>query len=73
MSARDQEDKNMMFRTLLVEDSESIRQVVKFYLQSEFPSMSVIEAEDGVEALKQIDTSAQSDLYGLYLTRRKRP
>ncbi len=55
MSAEGQEDKNMMFRTLLVEDSESIRQVVKFYLQSEFPSMSVIEAADGEEALKKVD------------------
>ncbi len=56
MSARGQEDKNMIFRTLLVEDSQSIRQVVKFYLQSEFPSMSVIEAGDGAEALMKVDT-----------------
>jgi len=67
MSARDQEDKNMMFRTLLVEDSESIRQVVKFYLQSEFPSMSVIEAEDGVEALKQIDTCPPNLIFMDYI------
>jgi DNA-binding NarL/FixJ family response regulator len=44
-----------MFRTMLVEDSHSFRQVVKFYLQSEFPSMSIIEAADGVEALKEIN------------------
>jgi len=54
MSAPGQEDKNRMFRTLLVEDSPSVRQVVRLYLQSEFPAMSVTEAEDGVEAAKQI-------------------
>ena len=47
--------KNIMFRTMVVEDSDSFRQVIKFYLQSEFPSMSIIEAADGVEALKEID------------------
>jgi len=55
MFAGGQEDKNIMFRTMLVEDNHSFRQVVKFYLQSEFPSMSIIEAADGVEALKEID------------------
>jgi DNA-binding NarL/FixJ family response regulator len=44
-----------MFRTMLVEDSHPFRQVVKFYLQSVFPSMAIIEAADGVEALKEID------------------
>ncbi len=44
-----------MFRTMLVEDSHSFRQVVKFYLQSVFPSMAIIEAADGVEALKEVD------------------
>jgi CheY-like chemotaxis protein len=46
----------MMFRTMVVEDSDSFRQVVKFYLKSEFPSMSIIEAADGVVALKEIDS-----------------
>jgi DNA-binding NarL/FixJ family response regulator len=46
-----------MFRTMLVEDSDSFRQVVKLYLQSQFPSMSIIEAADGVEALMEIDYS----------------
>ena len=55
MLAGGQEDKNIMFRTMLVEDSHSFRQVVKLYLQSEFPSMSIIEAADGVEALREID------------------
>jgi CheY-like chemotaxis protein len=45
-----------MFRTLLVEDSPSFRQVLKLYLQSEFPSMSITEAADGVEALKEIES-----------------
>ncbi len=50
------EDKNIMFRTMLVEDSQSFRQVVKFYLQSLFPSMSIVEAADGIEALKEVDS-----------------
>ena len=45
-----------MFRTMLVEDSYVFRQVVKLYLQSEFPSMSIVEAADGVEALKEINS-----------------
>ncbi len=40
---------------MLVEDSHSFRQVLRFYLQSLFPSMAIIEAADGVEALKEID------------------
>jgi CheY-like chemotaxis protein len=56
MSPRRWGGKNIMFRTMLVEDSPSFRQVVKFYLQSVFPSMSIIEAADGVEALKQVDS-----------------
>jgi CheY-like chemotaxis protein len=48
--------KKIMFRTMLVEDTHTFRQVVKFYLQSVFPSMAIIEAADGVEALKEIDT-----------------
>jgi DNA-binding NarL/FixJ family response regulator len=45
-----------MFRTMLVEDSHSFRQVVKLYLQSGFPSMSIAEAADGAEALKEIES-----------------
>jgi DNA-binding NarL/FixJ family response regulator len=44
-----------MFRTMLVEDSFSFRQVVKDNLQDQFPSMEIIEAADGVEALQKID------------------
>jgi DNA-binding NarL/FixJ family response regulator len=44
-----------MFRTMLVEDSFSFRQVVKDNLQDQFSSMEIIEAADGVEALQKID------------------
>jgi DNA-binding NarL/FixJ family response regulator len=44
-----------MFRTILVEDSSSFRQVVKDNLQDQFPSMEIIEAADGVEAFQKID------------------
>jgi len=67
MSAPGQEDKNRMFRTLLVEDSPSVRQVVRLYLQSEFPSMSIMEAEDGVEALKQIDACPPNLIFMDYI------
>ena len=40
---------------MLVEDSSSFRQVVKDNLQDQFPSMEIIEAADGVEALQKID------------------
>ena len=79
MFAGGQEDKNMMFRTLLVEDSDSFRQMVKLYLQSEFPSMSIIEAADGVVALKEIDSCPPNLIFmdfilpgenGLELTRK---
>ena len=73
------EDKNIMFRTMLVEDNHSFRQVVKLYLQSEFPSMSVIEAADGEEALKEIQSCPPNLIFmdfilpgenGLELTRK---
>lgn len=56
MFAGGREEKDTMFRTLLVEDSDSFRQMAKLYLQSEFPSMSITEAADGVVALKEIDS-----------------
>jgi CheY-like chemotaxis protein len=55
MFAGSLEDRNIMFKTMVVEDSPSLRQVLKLYLQSEFPFMSITEAADGVEALKEID------------------
>jgi DNA-binding NarL/FixJ family response regulator len=45
-----------MFKTMLVEDSTSFRQVVKSNLQDQFPSMDIIEAVDGVEAFQKIDS-----------------
>ena len=36
-----------MFRTMLVEDSPSLRQIVKENLHDQFPSMDMIEAVDG--------------------------
>ncbi len=52
----DRKDKSMTFRTMLVEDSHSFRQAFRLYIQSEFPSMSIVEAVDGVEALKEIES-----------------
>ncbi|MBP1700715.1 MAG: response regulator receiver protein, partial [Deltaproteobacteria bacterium] len=69
----------MIFRTLLVEDNDSFRQVVRFYLQSEFPSMSITEAADGGAALKEIDSRPPNLIFmdfilpgenGLELTRK---
>jgi len=64
---------------MLVEDNHSFRQVLKLYLQSEFPSMSIAEAADGVEALKEIDACPPNLIFmdfilpgenGLELTRK---
>jgi CheY-like chemotaxis protein len=68
-----------MFRTMVVEDSPSFRQVLKLYLQSEFPSMTITEAGNGVEALKEIDACLPNLIFmdfilpgenGLELTRK---
>ncbi len=73
------EDRNIVFRTMLVEDNYSFRQVVRLYLKSEFPSMSIVEAADGVEALKEIDSCPPNLIFmdfilpgenGLELTRK---
>ena len=45
-----------MFRTMLVEDNSSFRQVVKNNLKDQFPSIEIIEAADGVEALKEVES-----------------
>ena len=55
MLGEGQKGKNIMFKTMLVEDSTSFRQVVKNNLQDQFPSMDIVEAADGVEAFKKID------------------
>ena len=68
-----------MFKTILVEDSSSFRQLVKNDLQDEFPSMDIIEAADGVEAFQKIDGHPPNLIFmdislpgenGLELTRR---
>ena len=45
-----------MFKTMLVEDSPSFRQLVKSNLRDQFPSMDIMEAADGVEAFQKIDS-----------------
>ena len=45
-----------MFKTMLVEDSPSFRLLVKSNLQDQFPSMDIMEAVDGVEAFRKIDS-----------------
>jgi two-component system response regulator YesN len=46
-----------MFRTLIVEDSFIFRKLLKETLQSRFPSMDIVEAIDGEEALQKIKTT----------------
>jgi len=41
-------------RVLIVEDSIIFRTLLKETLQSRFPSIEILEAADGVEAMKQI-------------------
>jgi DNA-binding NarL/FixJ family response regulator len=43
-----------MFRTMLVEDRSSIRELIKCNLEDEFSSMEIMEASDGIEALQKI-------------------
>ncbi len=51
-----------MTRTLIVEDSALYRKLLKETLESRFPSMEVIEAEDGEEAMKKIGVHSPPDL-----------
>jgi DNA-binding NarL/FixJ family response regulator len=46
------------FRTMLVEDNPPFRQLVKNYLQGQFPSMNITEAGDGEEAFQKVDSHA---------------
>ncbi len=71
--------RNIIFKTMLVEDRTSFRQVVKNNLQDEFPSMDLIEAADGVEAFQKIDSHPPNLIFmdirlpgenGLELTRK---
>ena len=43
-----------MYRVLVVEDSTIFRTLLKETLQSRFPSMEILEAVDGEEAMKKI-------------------
>jgi len=68
-----------MFKTMLVEDNPSFRQLVKNNLQDQFPSMDIIEAANGVEAFQKIDSHPPNLIFmdirlpgenGLELTRK---
>ena len=68
-----------MFKTMLVEDNPSFRLLLKNNLQDQFPSMDIIEAGDGKEALQKVDSHPPNLIFmdiklpgenGLELTRR---
>ena len=70
---------NIMFKTMLVEDNFSFRQIVKNTLKDQFPSMDIIEAGDGIEAFRKIDSNHPNLIFmdiqlpgenGLELTRK---
>jgi two-component system response regulator YesN len=48
----------VMERILIVEDNAFFLQFLKETLYSRFPSMDILEATDGEEALKRIETSS---------------
>ncbi len=50
-----EEDQGSVFKTLIVEDSPLFRKLLKETLQSQFPAMEVVEAEDGKEAMQKIE------------------
>ncbi len=51
-----------MTKTLIVEDSALYRKLLKETLQSRFPSMEIVEAEDGEEAMKKMSVQFPPDL-----------
>jgi len=68
-----------MFRTMVVEDSPSFREIIKYNLQDQFPSMDIIEAADGSEAFRKIHSDPPNLIFmdiglpgenGLELTRK---
>ncbi len=68
-----------MFKTMLIEDNSSFRQLVKNSLQDQFPSMKIIEAADGIEAFQKINSHPPNLIFmdielpgenGLQLTRK---
>jgi DNA-binding NarL/FixJ family response regulator len=69
----------LMYRTLIVEDSNFYRQLLKETLQSRFPKMEIQEAGDGEEAVRKITGTLPHLIFidiklpgesGLELTRR---
>ena len=79
MFGEGRKESDILFKTMLVEDSTSFRQVVKNSLQDQFPSMDIIEAADGVEAFQKIDSHPPNLIFmditlpgenGLELTRK---
>ena len=70
-----------MFKTLIVDDSTSFRQLLKGILSAQFPSIEITEAGEGREALDKIDSSCPDLIFmdirlpgenGLELTKRIR-
>lgn len=68
-----------MYRTLVVEDNATFRQILVNLLSYQFPFMEVAEAEDGIEALKIINDFSPNIVFfdiklpgesGLELTRK---
>jgi two-component system response regulator YesN len=68
-----------MVKTLIVEDNAIFRQSLKEVLHTRFPSMVVVEAEDGDEALQKIDVLVPDIIFmdiklpgenGLHLTQK---
>ena len=68
-----------MYRTLIVEDSNFYRQLLKETLRSRFPKMEILEAGDGEEAVQKITGSSPHLIFidiklpgesGLELTRK---
>lgn len=68
-----------MFKTLLVEDSKHFRQLLRDSLKERFPEMVIDEAEEGIEAMKKVDSLCPDLIFmdirlpgenGLELTRR---
>ena len=71
--------RDIMFNTMLVDDNFLIMQLVESKLHDQFPSMEIIEAVDGAEALQKIESHPPNLIFmdihlpgedGLELTRK---
>jgi len=67
------------FKTLIVEDSHSFREILKENLHSRFPSIGIFEAADGEKALQIVEAESPNLIFmdiqlpgenGLQLTRK---